>query len=163
MKGYVEKIIKEYPQMVREVERLDKQIKSCEFISADELITAMAFSHPDGERVQSSDLSDKTAKIAMSYQAKLDKINDEVIMPMVKRKAALEEEIEFFEYSVRHLPEDVVEISQEIFLNGMTWEEAENYFYTSNWEIRTKRRKAIECLVRAYQIRASQTEAVLLC
>lgn len=49
MKGYVEKIIKEYPQMVRDVERLDKQIKSCEFISSDELITTMAFSHPDGE------------------------------------------------------------------------------------------------------------------
>lgn len=44
MKGYVEKIIKEYPHMVREVERLDKQIKSCNFLSGDEIITAMNFS-----------------------------------------------------------------------------------------------------------------------
>lgn len=162
MKGYVEKIIKEYPQMVRKVERLDKQIKSCEFISADELITTMAFSHPDGERVQSSDLSDKTAKIAISYQRKLDRINEELIMPMIKRKEALEEEISFFEDSVNHLPEDILEMSQAIFLDGMTWEEAESCFYTNSWGIRKCRKRAIECLVRSYQIRASQTEAFLL-
>ena len=162
MKGYVEKIIKEYPQMVGDVERLDKQIKSCEFISADELITTMAFSHPDGERVQSSDLSDKTAKIAISYQRKLDRINEELVMPMIKRKEALEEEISFFEDSVNHLPEDILEMSQAIFLDGMTWEEAENCFYTNSWGIRNCRKRAIDCLVRSYQIRASQTEARLL-
>lgn len=162
MKGYVEKIIKEYPQMVREVERLDKQIKSCEFISADELITTMVFSHPDGERVQSSDLSDKTAKIAISYQRKLDRINEELVMPMIKRKEALEEEISFFEDSVNHLPEDILEMSQAIFLDGMTWEEAESCFYTNSWGIRNCRKRAIDCLVRSYQIRASQTEAFLL-
>ena len=162
MKRYVEKIIKEYPQMVREVERLDKQIKSCEFISADELITTMAFSHPDGERVQSSDLSDKTAKIAISYQRKLDRINEELVMPMIKRKEALEEEILFFQDSVNHLPEDILEMSQAIFLDGMTWEEAENCFYTNSWGIRNCRKRAIDCLVRSYQIRASQTEARLL-
>ena len=162
MKGYVEKIIKEYPQMVREVEHLNKQIKSCEFLTADEYITAMAFSHPDGERVQSSDLSDKTAKIAISYQAKLDRINDELVVPMLKRKEALQEEIKFFEDSVNRLPEDIVEISKAIFLDGMSWEEAESYFYTSCWNIRTCRKKAVECLVRSYQIRASQTEAYLL-
>ena len=159
MKGYVEKIIKEYPQMAREVERLDKQIKSCEFISADELIITMAFSHPDGERVQSSNLSDKTAKIAISYQRKLDCINEELVMPMIKRKEALEEEISFFEDSVNHLPEDILEISQAIF--GMTWEEAESCFYTNSWGIRNCRKRAIDCLVRSYQIRASQTEAFL--
>lgn len=162
MKGYVGKIIKEYPQMVREVEHLEKQIKSCEFISADELITTMAFSHPDGERVQSSDLSDKTAKIAISYQRKLDRINEELVMPMIKRKEALEEEISFFEDSVNHLPEDILEISQAIFLDGMTWEEAESCFYTNSWGIRNCRNRAIDCLVRSYQIRASQTEAFLL-
>ena len=58
MKGYVEKMISEYPHMVREREHLKKQIETQEFLSADELICAMSFSHPDGERVQSSDLSD---------------------------------------------------------------------------------------------------------
>lgn len=85
MKGYVEKMINDYPSMVRERERLKKQIESCEFLSAEELISAMSFSHPDGERVQSSDLSDKTARIAIAYEARLEQMNDEIIIPMVKR------------------------------------------------------------------------------
>ena len=101
MKGYVEKMIKEYPRMVREREALRKQIEEIEFLSAEELISAMSFSHPDGERVQSSDLSDKTAKIAMSYQRRLDYINDEMIEPMIKKLGAIDEEIEFFETSIQ--------------------------------------------------------------
>ena len=85
MKGYEEKMISEYPHMVREREHLKKQIESCEFLSADELICAMSFSHPDGDRVQSSDLSDKTACIAIEYREKLDKINNELVIPMQKR------------------------------------------------------------------------------
>lgn len=83
-------------------------------------------------------------------------------MPMIKRKEALEEEISFFEDSVNHLPEDILEMSQAIFLDGMTWEEAESCFYTNSWGIRNCRKRAIDCLVRSYQIRASQTEARLL-
>lgn len=48
MKGYVEIIINEYPQMVREREHLKKQMEAQEFLSADELISAMSFSHPGG-------------------------------------------------------------------------------------------------------------------
>ena len=97
MKGYVEKMISEYPHMVREREHLKKQIESCEFLSADELISAMSFSHPDGERVQSSDLSDKTARIALGYREKLERINNELVVPMQKRYDALDTEISFLE------------------------------------------------------------------
>ena len=103
MKGYVEKIISEYPQMVREREHLKKQMEAQEFLSADELISAMSFSHPDGERVQSSDLSDKTARIALGYREKLERINEELIVPMQKRYAVLDEEIKFFENSIYNL------------------------------------------------------------
>lgn len=100
MKGYVEKIISEYPQMVREREHLKKQMEAQEFLSADELISAMSFSHPDGERVQSSDLSDKTARIALGYREKLERINEELIVPMQKRYAVLDNEISFLEDTI---------------------------------------------------------------
>lgn len=79
MKGYVGKIISEYPHMVREREYLKKQIESCKLISADEFICAMSL-HPEGERVHSSDLSDKTACVALGYREKLDQINEEFVL-----------------------------------------------------------------------------------
>lgn len=162
MKGYVEKIINEYPQMVREREQLKKQLESCEFLSAEELINAMSFSHPEGERVQSSELSDKTARIAIGYREKLDKINEELIVPMQKRYNALDEEITFFEESVRGLPDNMVDIMIALFLEGLTWDEAEYNFCMNRRTISDCRKRAISCLVRMYQGRASMMEAILL-
>lgn len=162
MKGYVEKMISEYPNMVREREHLKKQIEAQEFLSADELICAMSFSHPDGERVQSSDLSDKTARIAIGYHEKLDKINEELLELMQKRYQVLDEEITFLEESIRGLPNKLSKIMSALYLEGVSWEEAEYCFDLSRRTIARYRKLAIEDLVRTYQKRASQVESVLL-
>lgn len=162
MKGYVEKMISEYPQMVREREHLKRQIETQEFLSADELICAMSFSHPDGERVQSSDLSDKTARIAMGYREKLDRINNELVVPMQKRYAALDTEISFLEASIDELPEDMTIAMHELVIDGFSWEEVAANLYISITKLQKLRRAAIENLVRAYQKRESQLAGEIL-
>ena len=162
MKGYVEKIINEYPQMVRERERLKKQIESCEFLSADELISAMSFSHPEGERVQSSNISDKTARVAIEYQERLDRINTELIGPMQKRYAALDEEIKFFEEAVHGLPDKLKEIAIALYVEDESWDDVEIRFDISRRTISRYRNMVIDSLVRLYQERASMLEAGLL-
>lgn len=162
MKGYVEKMINEYPQMVRERERLKKEIDSCEFLSADDLISAMNFSHPLGERVQNSSISNKTEKIALEYRERLDRINSELVAPMQKRYDTLDEEIRFFEESVKGLPENIVDISIDLFLGGFTWDEVEGKFYINRRTLSEYRKSAICCLVRKYQGRASVMESILL-
>lgn len=162
MKGYVEKIISEYPQMVREREYLKKQIESCKLISADELICAMSLSHPEGERVQSSDLSDKTACVALGYREKLEQINEEFVIPMQKRYDALDTEISFLETSINELPEDMTTVMQELVIEGFTWEEVAENLYISISKLQKLRRAAIENLVRTYQKRESILAGKLL-
>ena len=162
MKGYVEKVISEYPRMVREREHLKTQIESQEFLSDDELIRAMSFSHPEGERVQSSDLSDKTARIAIGYQQKLDQINEQLIVPMQKRYAILNEEITFLEASIEALPKEMSSVMHSLVLEGMTWEEVAVKLYISKMKIHRIRKDAIENLVRVYQKRESEQERLLL-
>ena len=162
MKGYVEKVISDYPQMVREREHLKKQIESFEFLSADELISAMSFSHPDGERVQSSDLSDKTARIALGSRDKLDRINEELIVAMQKRYHALDEEISFLESAIRCLPDDLVDIMQGLVIEGRTWDEVSEEMFISITKLQKLRNKAIAHLVRAYQKRESEQVRILL-
>jgi DNA-directed RNA polymerase specialized sigma24 family protein len=162
MKGYVEKIISEYPQMVREREHLKKQMEAQEFLSADELISAMSFSHPDGERVQSSDLSDKTARIALGYREKLERINEELIVPMQKRYAVLDNEISFLEDAICNLPEDLTYVMQELVLEGLTWEEVSQEMFISVTKLQKLRKAAINNLIRAYQKRESEQIRILL-
>ena len=162
MKGYVKKMISEYPQMVIEREHLKKEIEAKEFLSADELLSAMSFSHPDGERVQSSDLSDKTARIALGYREKLERINNELVAPMQKRYAALDTEISFLETSIDELPEDMTMAIHELVIDGFSWEEVAANLYISITKLQKLRRAAIENLVRAYQKRESQLAGELL-
>lgn len=162
MKGYVEKIISEYPQMVREREHLKKQMEAQEFLSADELISAMSFSHPDGERVQSSDLSDKTARIALGYREKLEQINEELIVPMQKRYAVLDNEISFLEDTICNLPEDLAHVMHKLVLEGLTWEEVSQEMFISVTKLQKLRKAAIDNLIRAYQKRESEQIRILL-
>lgn len=162
MKEYVKKMISEYPQMVRERAHLKKQIESQEFLSVDELICAMSFSHPDGERVQSSDLSDKTARIALEYREKLDKINNELVVPMQKRYSALDKDISFLENSIEELPENMNTVMHELVIEGFTWKEVAANLYISTTKLHKLRSSAIEYLVRIYQKRESQIARELL-
>lgn len=148
--------------MVRECERLKRQIETQEFLSADELICAMSFSHPEGERVQSSDMSDKTARIAMGYREKLDRINDDLMVPMQKRYDALDTEISVLETSIDELPEDMTIAMHELVIDVFSWEEVAANLYVSFTKFQKLRRAAIENLVRAYQKRESQLARELL-
>lgn len=162
MKGYVEKMLRDYPKMVKEREELKRQIDAQEFLSEEELINAMSFSHPDGERVQSSELSDKTARIAMEYQQKLDKINVELIEPMQNRYNTLDEEITFLESSIDELPVEMRDAMHDLVIDGLTWEEAATNLYISVTKLQKVRKAAIDNLTRLYQRRESQVVGYLL-
>ena len=98
----------------------------------------------------------------MEYQERLDKINNELNGSMQKRYEALDEEITFFEESVRGLPDNMADIMIALFLEGVTWDSVEVDFLMNRRTIAECRKKAISCLVRMYQGRASMMEAILL-
>jgi hypothetical protein len=162
MKGYVEKMIKEYPTLVEKRKVLKIQLDNFNGITDEDIITSMCFSHPEGERVQSSDLSDKTAKVAIAYKRRKSRMNDELYSYLFKEYERLDEEITFLEGAIKELPEDLSEVMRAMVLGGLSWEDTEYASCQARSTLSTKRKKAINALVRIYQIRASQMEAFLL-
>lgn len=64
-----EMMFKEYKNMKRELSVLEFQLRRFEGVNEEEILEAMCFSHPVGdERIQTSTISDKTAKIALNYK-----------------------------------------------------------------------------------------------
>lgn len=162
MKGYVEKMIKEYPTFVEKRKVLKIQLDNFNGITDEDIITAMCFSHPDGERVQSSELSDKTGKVAIAYKRRKSRMNDEIYSYLLKEYERLDEEITFLEVAIKELPEELSEVMRTLVLEGSTWDDTEYSSCQARSTLSTKRKKAIDALVRIYQIRASQMEAFLL-
>lgn len=77
MSERIEKIIKEYHRMKKERNCLEHQIRNFKGISEKEIIDSMNFHSPEGERVQTSNISNKPASIALNYREKMERINQE--------------------------------------------------------------------------------------
>lgn len=72
-----EEVLNKYQELKKEQAVLKFQLSRFKGITEDDIIESMTFSHADGERVQTSGVSDKTGKIAVNYKKIADWENDE--------------------------------------------------------------------------------------
>jgi hypothetical protein len=91
MKGYVEKMISEYGYMVDRRKAAKAQLVSLEKcqISEDDIIESLTFRRPDGERVQTSGIGDKIARIALKYKDHQVRMIDEMFRYLIAGKKHL--------------------------------------------------------------------------
>lgn len=164
MKGYVEKIITEYPDMVERRKAVKAQLESLKDtqVSLDDIIEALTFSHPEGERVQTSGVSDKVARIAMTYRDHQERMNAEMVTYWIGRYDHLNQEITFLEKSIHQLPPDLSSVMDDLVIKDMTWDETSQNLNISITTLQRMRKQAIDHLVRVYQKRESEESKRLL-
>lgn len=151
MSERIETLIRDYPKNKMELKCLEKQIQNFRGISETEMIDSMQFSHPEGERVQSSGVSDKTARIAVNYRERMDRINREWYEHLEQRYFFLSEEISFLESAVKSLPGTMGEIMQDLIFNQTSWDDLAEKHYMSRRSVGRYRQKAIEELDALYE------------
>ena len=135
--------------MVMERNCLENQIKNFKGLTELEMIDSLQFSQPDGERVQTSGISDKTARIAVSYKDKVNSINKEWQDHLEKKHAVIVEELIFFESAVLSLSGILPEFISDMVMKGVSWDELANKYHISRTMVAKNRKKAIrelECL-----------------
>lgn len=162
MREHVEKLIADYPKMLRTRSSLKKQIESYVPVTVDDVIDAMTFSQPDSERVQTSNITDKTCTVAIHFRDRVNQMNEEAIGALVREYDYLDSEIVFLEQCIQNLPDDLCDVMSTLVLEGTNWIEAEMYLYMSRKAIASRRREAIRLLTLEYQKRASMIEAEML-
>jgi hypothetical protein len=114
----------------------------------------MAFSHPDNdERVQTSSLSDKTAKIALNYKKVMERENDEWYDFLLDRHRKLSEEISFFEDSVRNLRSVPPQFVMDMVSGEDTWEDLATKYHISRRSVGNYRKMAVKELDVMYGLR----------
>lgn len=150
MSERVEQIIKDYPRMVMERDCLRDQILNFQGITGDDMIDSMNFSSPEGERVQTSNISDRTSSIAVAYQERMRRINREWLDHLARKLLVLEEEIGFFHSALRSLPPELAPLMWDLAVERRTWDSAEGKYHISRFTISKYRKKAICELDRLY-------------
>lgn len=150
MSQQVLKMIGNYAEMIQERSVLLGEIATFSGMTAEEVIEAMNFHQPEGERVMSSPACDRIEHIALEYAERLNKLNRDWLMHLQRRYQSLVEEIAFFEQAIRALPEDLSGIMWDIVTSNMSWDSIAEKHSVSRSSIGYKRKKAIEALDRLY-------------
>lgn len=149
-----ETMMKEYKQMKMELQVTEMQLSRFRGITGDDVISMMTYSRPEGdERVQTSSLSDKTAKAALNYRKVMERENDEWYGFLMKRYRKLSEEISFFEESVQRLSGNLPEIMTDLLDGEMTWDEVSLKHHISRRSVGNYRKQAVKELNAMYELR----------
>ncbi|MBQ6407987.1 MAG: hypothetical protein IJJ64_08115 [Butyrivibrio sp.] len=150
----VETMLKEYHKMKKELSLLTFQIERFEGLTEDDVIEMMYFqNHNDCERVQTSNISEKTATIAMKYKEVMDRENSEWLHYLIDRYWELKDEIDFFEAIVEMLPDKLSALMKGFLYEEKTWDQMEGELHYSRRTIGNFRREAIRILNESYRIR----------
>ena len=151
MSGRIEKLIRDYPKLKRQQRCLYYQLVDFHGISEQETIDTMYFSQPEGERVQTSGTSNKTANIALNFRERMERINDEWYEHLEKEYLELTEQLRFFESAVRSVSGITGEVLADLVFEQLTWDQVAEKHYISRRSVGNYRRKAIAEMEKLYQ------------
>jgi len=158
-----ETMFREYRNLKRELCVLEFQLKQFQGIQEDDLIEAMSLSRPEStDRVQTSSVSDKTAKVAMNYRQMAERENDEWFQFLWNRCRLICEELSFFEHSVFGLSGILPDVVMDLVCGDLSWDEMMSKYNVSHAMIGKYKKMAIKQLDMGYELRDRQTEAFIL-
>lgn len=158
-----EEMFNEYKNMKRELSILEFQLGQFKGVNEDDLITAMSFSHPEGDdRVQTSSLSDKTAKVAMNYKIVAERENNEWFDFLWNRYHYIIEELDFFEHGIHSLDGILPDIITDMLLGEMRWDDIQKKYNISRMMITRYRKRALAELQHLYDVREQQVAEYIL-
>ena len=162
MSERIEKLIKQYPAMILERDCIQQQLQHFRGVTETDIIDSMTFGVPQGERVQTSNITDKTASIAVVYQDRVERINREWLIHLSTKLAALDEELNFLQAAIRSLPSDLGSFMEDLVVNGMTWDSLEGKYHISRRTVSNYRKRGIYELEKLYAIHEKEMAAYLL-
>lgn len=157
-----EQMMRDYKNLKSELQITAFQLGRFKGVDAEDIILSMQFPHPEGERVQGSGISDKTAKTALNYQNIMEKENDEWFDYLFNRYEYLSGEISFFEDCIRKLPGVLAGVVTDLLDEDMMWDTIAAKYHVSTAMIAKYKKKAVKELDIMYEIRDRQTEGYIL-
>lgn len=153
---------KEYQKWKKDRTILAFELSRFEGISADEVIEAMCFSQPQGERIQTSTKADVTGKTAIYYRKVTENLNEDWYDFLFQQYQGVKEEIEFFEYAATLLSGRLPDIIRDMVIDDMSWKDTAYKYSVSEAMLSKYRNKALKELAVLYSDREQRTENYLL-
>ena len=151
IKQRVEWLLKNYHEIKRHLDRLNYEIKRFTGLSYEQVIETMNYAAPEGERVQTSNISDKSGRLALSYRDYADQLNSDV-MGLAKEYHAQKDEMDILDYCIQLLEPSLSEIITDMYIERMTWDEMCNKYHISQRTLGRYRKVSIAQIAKSFVI-----------
>lgn len=162
MSERVERIMRDYGVMRRDLAVVEKELENFKGITAQEILDSMQYSRPEGDRVQTSNISDKTCTIAMNYKARLEQINRDWLVHLADEYMTLKDELDFFESAVSQLSGYLPDLIRDLVIERETWDTVMQKYHICRKTVSNARKKAIAELDALYELRDRRMAEYLL-
>ncbi|MBR1737112.1 MAG: hypothetical protein IJ736_08880 [Firmicutes bacterium] len=139
-----EEAMREYPNWVKRKTILEIQIKNMRSMLETDMIDTMTFSHPQGEKVQSSNISDKTAATALMYKSLAEKEYKETFINLDWEYKKVCYETGFFECCVSTLKNYLPDLILDLASKKFKWSEIAAKYHISQSMVGKCRKKALK-------------------
>lgn len=150
---YVEYLLKNYNEILKDIEQLKFEYNAYKDIESDEVIESLNFSSVSDEKIQSSSVSDKTCKIALIYREATKRMNKESREEIYKMIKVSELEISRLDYCIDRLEPNIREVVKEIFFEGLQWKDISIKNSISEKTLNKYRKKGIEEIISMFDLR----------
>ena len=108
--------LKAYPALKRKIRLLQYERTHPSQVSEQEVINGLALSHPlSGDGGQAGHISDKTMRIALSFQNETDRLNYESIWEIDQELSVLTRRLEKLEFYVDQLEKKQAEVIRDYY------------------------------------------------
>jgi len=149
---YVEYLLKNYHELRKDVEQLKFELNYLQELEPEEVIDALNYTSPQGEKVDPGRVSDKTCNIALVYREVTERINRTSKRELEKMITATEYELMKLEYCIDRLEGKISEVIKDIYLQRMSWAEVCKKHYISEKTLNKYRRQAVSKLVEMFEL-----------
>lgn len=152
IKQYVIGLLTDYNSIKQEMDSLQFELKNLEISSDTEMIEAMTFSPPQGERVATGKISDKTSGIALTYAERFLEIREQAAHEVNARLWWLTATINRLDYYMDRLPAHQAAVLRNYYFDGYSWREIESLTGVSYKTLAHHKNSAIKALVQSYSL-----------
>ncbi len=150
-KKHILYLLEHYNQIRAEIDTLKFELENLNRMKDVEMIEAMTFSSSLKERVDTSDMTDKTAEIALSYQEKFHQQKAETQHEISDRLFCLSTELERLEFYIGKLSPVETAVLREYYMENYSWRELQDLRGVSAKTLIRHRDEAIKRLDKMYE------------
>lgn len=150
---YVEYLLKNYNEIIKDIKQLEFEYKTFIDINPDDVIESLNFSTPSEERIQTSNISDKTCKIALIYKEASKRMNRESREEIIKMMKATELEIKRLDYCIERLEIQVKEVVKGLFIEKLQWKDICVKYSISEKTLNKYRKKGIDEIIDMFDLK----------